>query len=538
MKAAAEARPPTDTRLGAAAYWLAASLGLAVTAIALHKMSLIKPLDHDEHQFIASGAGLARFGWLPYLDAPYHHLPYLSFLYAALSSVSDSLLGTARAVCVAASVGIAGLTAYAAADALANRQRSVRLAAGAAAVVVLIANPIFIYTSGRAWNHDVAMLLTLSAALLHMRWLAGNESHRRMFLAGALLAGAIGVRSSFALAIPAFVASFVLLGPAKLSSRIRATTAFAVGGFVALLPVALLFGLAPEQFLFGNLRYNVELNTEYRRLTDWPIAMDLSGKLEYMRTELLSHRRNALLLLLYIVAVGSACVQYKLAHRRAEQLFLALLLAMLLFAAWSPTPTWYQYFYATVPVIIVAASLALATHDSPRSAAIPLIVAGLLATTSLAGLRHYGAPLVADRNSSQVALSERIGEELARIAPPGPVATLGPLFALEANREIYPWLATGPFSIRTAALIDEHERLTLGLVAAEEISSALDERPPAAILVGVEPAPASPQGEGQGPELGDPEAALIEYARENGYEPHELSGGLVAWTPPEPPSAP
>src|SRR3954470_9477005 len=50
--------------------------------------AMSKPLDHDEHQFIASGALLARRGLLPYRDYPYFHMPYLAGAYALLFRLS------------------------------------------------------------------------------------------------------------------------------------------------------------------------------------------------------------------------------------------------------------------------------------------------------------------------------------------------------------------------------------------------------------------------------------------------------------------
>jgi len=500
-------------------FYYAAGLGLI--AVALFAMSALKPIDHDEHQFIASAATLARSGWLPYRDAPYHHLPYLSFLYAALFSCGGSLLASARTVCVVASLGIVALTASAVVNALGERPARVRALAATIAAVVLISNPLFVYTSGRAWNHDVPLLLTLAAALAHMKWLEGTQRRGIVFAAGLLLGAAIGTRSSFALTIPAFAASFLLLGKANPRQRVRAVVAFAAGGFLALLPVALLFSLAPEQFLFGNLRYNLELNTEYRRMTGWTVAMDFGGKLDYVRTELLSHRRNGLLFWLYPLALLSAAYRGRLRQHASTHTFIALMLLMLLFAAWSPTPAWYQYFFALVPFLLVGAALAIGAHDGPRTTALPLLAVLLLTLTSVAGLRHYIPALRADAQSSRTDFVRRVADELSAVSQPGRVATLGPLFALEAGREIYPSLATGAFSWRTAPLVTPEERSTLGLVGPEELAAMLDSAPPAAILVGVE--------QDDDAHL---ETAFIEYARGRGYEAHALSDGMTAWVPP------
>jgi len=500
---------------------LGLSVALVILAYALHKMSVLKPLDHDEHQFIASGATWARHGWLPYRDVPHHHLPYLSFLYATIFSLSDSLLGPARAVSVAGSLGIALLTGYASAKAFEDRSPLLATAVALLAVVVLIANPIFVYTSGRAWNHDLAALLTIAAALVHMRWLAGRIGLGALAAGGAALGLAVGMRSSFALVIPAFAASFLFLGPADKGERARATAAFAIGGFVSLAPVLVFIAFAPEQFAFGNFRYNTELNTEYRRITEWSVAMDLTGKLTYLRDEVLSHRRNSLLAVLYLIAVGSAGFAnrgLRSRPRASKRAFLGMLLAFLLLAAWSPTPTWYQYFFPVIPFLIIGSAEALAGHPDLRSAAVPSFVVVLLALTSIAGLRHYVPAMTGRAGDSRVEFTRIVAAELAQVTEPGRVATLGPIFALEAGREIYPWLATGPFSFRTAALVEPGVRATYGIVSADELDRALKDDPPVAILTGIELG-------------GDTEAPFSRFARRNGMRPHELSGGLIAWVP-------
>src|SRR5436853_6215645 len=63
-----------------------------IVGLLLVAHGLFRELDHDEHQFVASGALLARHGLLPYRDYPYFHVPYLVFIYAAIFSATDHLL--------------------------------------------------------------------------------------------------------------------------------------------------------------------------------------------------------------------------------------------------------------------------------------------------------------------------------------------------------------------------------------------------------------------------------------------------------------
>src|SRR5438034_5137887 len=73
-------------------------------SLLLLAQSLLKPLDHDENQFVASGWLIARAGLLPYRDFPYFHLPYLSLVYALPFLVTNYLLLTARLISAGAAL--------------------------------------------------------------------------------------------------------------------------------------------------------------------------------------------------------------------------------------------------------------------------------------------------------------------------------------------------------------------------------------------------------------------------------------------------
>src|SRR5258706_11870815 len=80
---------------------------LAVLFVSLVLLGMSKPLDHDEHQFVAAGALLARRGLLPYRDYPYFHMPNLVFVDALLFRFTGHLLLAARAVSIVCGVSTA-----------------------------------------------------------------------------------------------------------------------------------------------------------------------------------------------------------------------------------------------------------------------------------------------------------------------------------------------------------------------------------------------------------------------------------------------
>src|SRR6266571_4053576 len=87
-------------RIGEALFFLCVALLLVGQAMA-------KPLDHDEHQFVASGWLLAHEGLLPYRDYPYFHLPYMSLVYAVVYAFTTYPMLAARLIETAGALGSA-----------------------------------------------------------------------------------------------------------------------------------------------------------------------------------------------------------------------------------------------------------------------------------------------------------------------------------------------------------------------------------------------------------------------------------------------
>src|SRR5262249_15816570 len=109
--------------------------------------AMFRRLDHDEHQFIASAALLSRRGLLPYRDYPHFPMPYLVFIYALLFKLTDHLLLAARlfsAMCGFVTVTLVGWVTWRLSE---TREYSVRRLNLGAIVFILIANPLFLFTS-------------------------------------------------------------------------------------------------------------------------------------------------------------------------------------------------------------------------------------------------------------------------------------------------------------------------------------------------------------------------------------------------------
>ncbi len=178
-------------RLGALA-WGIIALVLALLLVLVWGLNMRRGLNHDEHQFVASGALIARDGLLPYRDFPYFHVPTLSFLYALLFQATDYLLLAARAFSILCSWLTLVLIFAAALAWLRHLPAWWRVGIGVATAVLLMTTPSFLHASGRAWNHDFPILLTLLAAVGQVGWLKRVQGPMRGKLDPALVAACRG----------------------------------------------------------------------------------------------------------------------------------------------------------------------------------------------------------------------------------------------------------------------------------------------------------------------------------------------------------
>jgi 4-amino-4-deoxy-L-arabinose transferase-like glycosyltransferase len=494
---------------------------LCVVFLLLLSMTMHKDLNHDEHQFVAAGQLLATRSLLPYRDYPYFHMPNLVFVYAAIFRFTDHLLLGARLfsfACASLSMMLIFCTALAV---LRGHHWTLRFLVGAGVVLVLLSNPLFTYTSGRTWNHDLPVLLTLAAFIVHCQGARRQELDRWIFFSGALVGAAVGTRLSYGLALAPFAGViFVGPGPATVRRRLRLLLSFSAGVLVALLPSLLIFVLAPQQFVFGNIGYDA-LNTMYRQAEGYQVAMTAGGKLIYFMQLLSSPGNWALFLPLACFALSNTLGRkQQRVPNSFEIIFILLLVPCLLVGSFAPTPSWPQYFYAPVPFLALAIVYALqALHDQHGKLKWGLAaLAPFVVISSLSGISHY-------RNVGNLLSPEewrptrvhQLGVAAADIIGEGPVLTLEPIYPLEGGAQIYEAFATGAFAWRTAPFLPEASRSQLGMISERELPGLLATRPPGGILVGRE---------------ADLESSIVEYASEKGCSASPLSARITLWVCP------
>ncbi|HYB75096.1 MAG TPA: hypothetical protein VED18_17115 [Candidatus Sulfotelmatobacter sp.] len=491
----------------------------SVVSLVLFARSMGRGLDHDEHAFLAGAKLIAAHGLIPYRDFHYLHLPNLPLVYAALFRFTDYCLLAARAFSVVCAVLTLWLVFATARGAFARHGAGVRWLMGLGGVLLLMTNPLFAFTYGKAWNHDLSTLLSLAAFLALIHGARGERTGRWVFLGGALLGLSIGTRLTFVTAaVPLAVLAARSRGPLGIRTRLRAVCCFGGGAALALLPALGLFLLAPRKFLFDIGGYQ-PFHTMYWDAIGEERWGTIPGRL-FSPQVVLGEPGNVALLLLFggvVAALGLAGPRGSGVSRVGAGGVL-LLFPFLLLGAFVSRPPWYQYFYAPVPFLVVGILYGLAALGAEErwrrwgaaAFALAVVVSVAAGSGEYRGVRDLAAP-----DTWVPMVTHRAGVEMKAAVGQGRVLTLAPIFPLEGGAEIYPEFSTGPFMWRLGPYLPPAQRLRMAVVSEAELPALLAARPPAAVLVGFE---------------GELEEPLDLIARRHGarvFEP--LGGGQHAW---------
>lgn len=492
-----------------------------VLFLLLLQLNMRKYLDHDEQQFIAAGA-LASHSLIPYRDYPFTHTPYLAFIYGTIFKHTDYLLLSARGLSTLAEFAALGLVFYVTFNLFREWQHLLRFCIAVGAVMLLFTNPLFIYTSGRAWNHAVPELATLVAFVLQCYGVRQERGTKWVFMSGMLLGFATGTRITFASAIIP-LGSLIFLSPDAAASRarLRLSLSFAAGVGLAMLPALLLLTLYPQRFIFDLIGYthfdSVFLCQRWRTLCSSKVV-----------THVFLDPGNLVLGFLFVLSFLSLRATDVRAKMRghSEVMTILLLVLFLLIGSFVKVPPRYpQYFYAPIPFLVLGSAYSIASlgKRDVRGKWLLRLLALAVFVSSVNGLPQYPLPQYRHVRHLLLSLDEwfpveahAIGTELRKTAGTGRVLTLAPIFPLEGGAKIYCEFAAGPFTWRIANLLPKAERSTLGLIAPDDLNQFLQAQAPVAVLVGFE-------------KEVEVEAPLVAYAKAGGYKNFRLSNEADLW---------
>lgn len=432
---------------------------VAALAAVLVLLALIRPLDHDESQYVAA-AVLTAHGQMPYRDFAYLQTPLQPFLFAPFALLFGGWAWPGLRI-VNALLGVVAVSGvYRAA-----RTGGARAEPALLACALFACCDILLFSVGTARNDALPVALLASALPLVMRAASDRGTRASAVLAGLLLAAAAAAKLSYAL--PA-----IGYGLYALYDRRHRPLWLIAGALPVAAVLIATMSSAPQGFLFGVFDFPAHAPDQYYR------AIGKAWKLG-TGTKLLD--------LFKFLALGPALLCLALASRfrwRAKGgRAIDWMIVAGLVAALMPSPVWRQYLLPMLPPVFVRLAIGWQSVWPGRRTRIALVVfacAGIAPSIEAVVRAVRGVPMI---DAMRQGAAIRTALDAAGVA--GPVATLSPQFLPATGRLPDPRFATGPFYFRSRGLLGANEEVANRVVAKDTIGIHF-RRPPAAILTGGE----------------------------------------------------
>ena len=448
----------------------------------------------DEQMYCTAGALLAQ-GHMIYRDFSYpSQLPYhpllLATLYRGLGTTHYRLVGRLVSTVCDILVMLFILLIY---RSVFGPHRFAGLLFGLAAALLYVFNPLVDYAAGYAWNHDVVVLCVVVSLWLFVTTNFRNTPRLwRVAAMGALLTFATFMRITTVLIALLFLAAVLYVAGGPLRNRIRTALPFCGAALVMTIWPLWVIAHAPQAFWLNLVRipslYGRWLHEAGKTFDKLSLTMACFTEPGYLA-----------LLVLTGYLIWSAWRNRSSLDRveRRKAGFAALLPVAFLAIAYIPPTMWQQYLAVPVPFVIIA--LAYALLASRRRAEGPAgrnwyhatccLVGAVVVIAILANwIVLYRCLFLAVPERWTPIESHRLSAKIAsETKEPGPVLTLGPLYALEGGGDIYPELACGSIVYRVADLLSAQERQITHTVGPGTLGDLVRVRPPAVVIAGVEP---------------------------------------------------
>lgn len=405
-------------------------------------------------------------------------------------------------------------------------------------VLALETNILLLTVPGMTATNNFLQLVPAYAglALFVLAVLHGKERPVKAFFSGLCLSIAVGVKVSAIVFVPALaVAAFLLPSGITVGRRmLLMTLPMAAGGLLGAAPLFWLLLHEPTTFLAHVIDYHSGPHVAYwteARLSEPGVAFGLADKAQLAQSVWLQSTNLLLLVTLILLAVHAVWAEREgeIVRSRTYGSVVALAAVAVMAAALSflPTPSFEQYYVLPLPVLVLAVPLlwrALPDRRRVHSTPVLVVLAGMMVFLALPRLGEATAR-VATGEPPTHAKVEHAGGMIRRAMGDsrGPVATLAPIYPLEAGLEVYPQFATGLFAYRVVPMSEADQLEHYLVTGPEQLPELLDERPPAAILTGFHD------------EL---EAPFVDWAQANSYSPApdvdftDRYGRAMLWLPP------
>ena len=488
------------------------AIAFAFSLAAMLLMAVIMPIDHDEGQYVAAAALMAK-GARPYLDFIYLQTPLQpEDTWPVVAMAPGYALLALRFVNAVLAAGILAIVYNL------QRQLGVESKRAGLATMLLGACYAFQFSAGVARNDLLpafAEVLALAAGIAAIR----SPRHRLLMwaLAGLGLGAAVSAKISYAIPLAA-AGLFLIASVIKRTATLNSLIAF---GSCALM------GLAPCISAVATPQVRaVLLDTLVYHMTAPMAAYAAIG--EAWRTSALMKLPDAVVALVVgpalevLIAVGVySYLDWKSPSTRShEQRFVEVMAVAGFLAAIAPTPIQRQYFLPLLPPLFIIWGLGSQRWNDHLRPDLRKALSVAVTFGAIVGAGRYSY-LLAD---SAIRLSRGelpppmqltaeahwIGERLRAAGAVGDVVSPSPQVVVDSGYPIDPRFASGAFFFRTGDLTSDADQVLINGLSPRTLKAGLNEAPPAAIVIGYE----GPEG----PAKFDVDGFFRAYAIAAGYK--------------------
>jgi hypothetical protein len=509
-----------DARTPRSGLILLAGLGAVVLFAAIYGRLMSYGLRRDEMMFVPPAVLLEQSRL--YADFFFNQPPYSAWYFRFMEFIfgGGGLLFAARMgvflAWVVLAAGTAGIVWALSRSALVT----------AFAVVGFLTSHALMSEPGMAATNNLLQLplTVLGVGLFLVETTRAEPRFWWLVLAGACGTIAVGVKLSGVALVPPLLAAALLM-PAYFTLALRVRRVLLpllIGGVIGALPLFWYLATDPELFLAHVLRFHLGPHVAYweaHRQIEPDLALGLIDRMRVGYGIWLEGASLAILLVLLSmgwIAFRERGARSAQADKWRQPIFFVLAtLAVTGAMSLLPKPGFPQYYILPLGCLpLLAALLYRRLTEEGRKTARPMLGAATALMLVLA-LPWLGPGLAGAvrPSATTVAATARGGAELKRVIeanhPTGDkVATLLPIYPLEAGLPVYPEFATGQFAFRIAPFTSAKLARNYRMVAAEGIEALFDADPPAAMLLGYDT------------EL---EAPMLRYAMAHGYRRVEMA---------------
>ena len=390
-------------------------------------------------------------------------------------------------------------------------------------VVALVVNETLQTQAGMAASNNLLPLpfVAWGLGLFIVETLRDRPRVLWLLVSGLCLSIAAGLKVSAAVFIPPIaIAAFLLPWHMPFSERQRSVVVpLLIGGLIGAIPLFWYLGADPSGFFAHVQKFHTGPHIAFwqaNAASEPGLAMGLGGKIQLAyATWFGGAALIGLVVLFYLAVLGGTRSRQDRSGLGHILLVLVALGATALFS-FVPTPGFSQYYIQPlIAVPLLAALIYRLVPQEKRVQVAPLCIAGL-ALLFLLGAPRLAPGLLnlAKPDSFTSARLAKGGASLREVVaeserPDGPVATLMPLYPLEAHLPVYAELSTGPFAYRIAPYTDPDLAQHYVMANEDQLLALFDSNPPSAFLLGYDSAL---------------EAPLLRYAETNGYAAVQKEG--------------